>query len=72
MVKLKQKKSWAVYIGVAGLGLASVLGWVQYRKFNEPHFHVFLYQKDKAAEASRRRGKTVRDLLREQGIVLKP
>ncbi|HTC22522.1 MAG TPA: 3D domain-containing protein [bacterium] len=71
MVKLKQKKSWAVYIGAGGLGLAALLGWIQYRKTTAPHFHVFLYQKDKSAEVLTAR-KTVGDVLEEQGIALKP
>jgi 3D (Asp-Asp-Asp) domain-containing protein len=71
MVKLKQKKNWAVYIGAGGLGLAVLFGWVQYRKTIAPHFHVFLYQKDKAAEVLTA-GKTVQGVLEEHGIALKP
>jgi 3D (Asp-Asp-Asp) domain-containing protein len=71
MVKLKQKNRWIVYIGAGGIGLAAVLGWVQYRKSSAPRIHVFLYQKDKATEVLTPE-KTVEDVLKEQGVTLKP
>ncbi len=71
MVKLKQKNRWIVYIGAGVLCLMVVLGWVQYGKSTAVHFHVFLYQKDKVSEVLTA-GKTVGDVLKEQGITLKP
>ncbi len=70
MVKLKQKNSWIVYIGTGGLVIVGVLGWFQCRKSNDPYCHVFLYQNDKGTEVLTP-GKTVGDVLREQGIALK-
>ena len=46
-------------------------GWHWYRRAHAVYYHVFLYQKDQAVEAMVE-GKTVMDVLQEQGIRLKP
>lgn len=63
-----------VIIGAAFLGLFAMGGticWRLYERAMEPKLHVLLFKKDKAAEVLTS-GKTVGDLLKEQGVVLKP
>ena len=73
MVKLKQKNRTGVYIGVGFclLALAGVGGWCIHRNNARPKFHVFLFQQNKAAGILTS-GKTVGEVLREQGLALKP
>lgn len=56
------------------LALAAVLaaaGWHWYQKAHAVYRHVLIYQKDKASEVSTAE-RTVGDVLREEGIKLKP
>ena len=63
-------KGWGVY----SLAIFAVLGaasWYFYAKAHEIRRQVLLFQKDKATEVLTA-GKTVGDVLREQGVTLKP
>jgi 3D (Asp-Asp-Asp) domain-containing protein len=67
---LKPKKGWGVY-SVAGLIALGAACWYFYAKAHEIRRHVILFQKDKATEALTAK-KTVGEVIREQGIILKP
>src|SRR5437867_1631147 len=70
MIKLKQINGWVAYT-LAAAAVPGAVSWYFHEKACEVHRHVFLYQKDKATEALTAR-KTVGEILREQGIALKP
>ena len=73
MSKVRSKGWWNGYSLAAFLGLAAVLvvtGWRWYHKAHAVYHHVFLFQKDKAEEVWAP-GKTVGDVLEDQGIRLK-
>ncbi len=74
MVKVKQKNGWGVYSIAVLMGFTLALGtggWYWYQKAHAVYRHVFLCQKDKASEILTAE-KTVGEMLREQGIRLKP
>jgi 3D (Asp-Asp-Asp) domain-containing protein len=63
-------RGWAVYT-LAGLAILAGGSSYFYQKAHEVKRHVFLYQQDKSTEVLTGRA-TVGDVLKEQGIVLKP
>lgn len=67
---MKPMKGRVVYTLLA-LAILGPFVWTIYEKANEIHRHVLLFQKDKASEALTTK-KTVGEVLREQGITLKP
>jgi 3D (Asp-Asp-Asp) domain-containing protein len=68
--KVKQKGWWGVLI-LSGMAALGVVPWHFYEKAHETRLHVFLFRKDKPAEVATA-GQTVDDVIREQGIQLKP
>ena len=67
---MKPMKGRVVYTLVA-LAVLGPVAWTIYEKAHEIHRHVLLFQKDKATEVLTAK-KTVGDVLREQGVTLKP
>ena len=65
-----KRNSW-IFLWLAAMAALGVGAWRLYVKAHEIHQHVFLYQKDKAAEVLTSRN-TVGEVIREQGIILKP
>ncbi|HEY5038658.1 MAG TPA: 3D domain-containing protein [bacterium] len=66
-----KRKSWLTTYIVMAFAVLAAGGWRFYEKEHEVHLHVFLYQKDKATEVLTAR-KSVGEVVREQGIILKP
>lgn len=74
MAKLKPIDLSPVRLAVFLLALAAVLaavGWRWYQRAHAVYRHVFIYQRDRASEVSTAET-TVGDVLREQGVKLKP
>ena len=67
---MKPMRGWGVYT-VAVLAALVAASWYFYAKAHEIRLHVFLFQKDKATEVLTA-GKTVGNVIREQGVTLKP
>jgi 3D (Asp-Asp-Asp) domain-containing protein len=62
------RKGWLILLAVLALGAGA---WRLYERAHEVRHHVFLFQKEKFTEVLTSR-KTVGEVLREQGITLKP
>ena len=67
---MKTMKGWGVY-SVVVLAVLVAISWYFYAKAHEIRLHVILFQKDKATEVLTA-GKMVGDVIREQGVTLKP